>query len=72
MMWLDIILAMYFVPMTVVLFSATVHRAHNDEHWYNMMGWLSVTPIVNIYIMGCILTWYAWKGYHKVFKKKSK
>lgn len=72
MTWIDIILAMYFVPMVAVLITAAVHGEHNSEEWRNMMGWLSITPIVNIYIMGCILTWYIWKGYHKVFKKKRK
>lgn len=72
MMWLYIIIAFYFVPMAVVLIAAAIHRADNDEHWYNMMGWLAVTPIVNIYIMCCIIAWYIWKVYHKVFKKKSK
>lgn len=70
MMWLDIILAMYFVPMAAVLIAAAIHGAHNTAEWRNTMGWLAITPFVNIYIMGCIVVWYLWKGYHKVFDKK--
>lgn len=70
MMWMNIAFALYFVPMAVVLITAAVHREHNDANWYNMMGWLSITPFINIFIMWCIVYWYIWKGYHKVFKNK--
>lgn len=72
MMWLDIVFALYFVPMVVVLITAAIHAHHNSAEWHSMMGWLAITPIVNIYIMMCIISWYAWKGYHKVFKKNKK
>ena len=70
MMWMNIACALYFVPMAVVLITAAAHREHNDANWYNMMGWLSITPVVNILIMGSIISWYFWKGYHKLFDKK--
>lgn len=72
MMWLDVIFALYCVPAAVVLITAAVHGAHNTAEWRNMMGWLAITPFVNIYVTGCIITWYLWKGYHKVFKKNKK
>lgn len=72
MMLLDVIFALYCVPAAVVLITAAVHGAHNTDEWRNMMGWLAITPFVNIFIMWCIITWYLWKGYHKLFDKKKK
>lgn len=72
MMWLDIILAMYFVPMAAVLIAAAIHRADNSEEWYTLMWLWAILPIMNIYVVGCIAVWYIWKGYHKLFDKKKK
>lgn len=72
MIWFYIILAIYFVPMAAVLITAAAHKADNDEEWYTLMWILAVLPVANIYVMGSIITWYAWKGYHKVFKKNKK
>ena len=70
MMWLDLIFALYFAPMAGVFVIAAIHGKNKDKKWYSLMGWLAITPIVNIYVIACVITWYLWKGYHKIFDKK--